>query len=195
MDWISIIAAPPRFLIYSVTFALSFLITLLRVLTSPLLRLGVYVVHLSLFPLRVLAKFENILSFFGTAVVVGLITGLILYFTSSFIFQVLQLTPEKSTQRRPPIRKRQQRGYKDFSGFRPRTTLHHWKPDNPKYLPETDSDHDSRSPGTGPSSPLKKEPDEYFASWKEEFDNMGEPKERGLLSTMILEEEDDISGH
>lgn len=135
-------------------------------------------------------KTQNICTFFGSAVVIGLVTGLILYFTSSFIFQLLQISPETSAQRRPLTRRRQKEKVKDIAGFRPWGTLHHWKPDSSKYL-ATEPDYDPRSSEKGAFSIKKREGDGYFTTWKDE--NKGESREGGLLSTMILEEDDNSS--
>lgn len=65
MDWISIITSlsyalyyPLYYALYSLVFLLSFLATLLRMLATPLLLFGGYLLHVSLFPFRVLEKFE-----------------------------------------------------------------------------------------------------------------------------------------
>jgi hypothetical protein len=123
--------------------------------------------------------------------VTGLVTALILYFTSSFIIQLLQLSPEKSPQPHPLTQRWQRKRFKGFDRFQRRTTLHNWKPDGPNYL-TTESDRDSDSPGEGPSSYMKDE-DTYYATWKDK--NRGESEEGDLRATMILEEEDGDSEH
>lgn len=121
---------------------------------------------------------------------IGLVTGLILYFTSSFIFQLLELSPEISAQHHPLTRRGHQKRPKGFAGFQPRSTLHNWKPDRLNYL-TAGSDRDFQSSVAGPSSTVKKDADGYYTTWKDEY--MGDSKERDLLSTMILEEDDDHS--
>ena len=131
---------------------------------------------------------QNICIFFGTAVVIGLVTGLVLYFTSSFIIQILQLSPEtslSSRRRRPSAGRGLQQRFNRFPRFQPRS-------ENVQKSDVLELD-DSQSSTRGISSSMKKKAaDGYYATWKDE--NRGEPKERGLLSTMILEEDDDNSG-
>lgn len=121
---------------------------------------------------------------------IGLVTGLILYFASSFIFQLLRISPETSAQHRPLSQRRQKEKVEDIAGFRPWSTQHHWKPDSSKYL-VTGSGRDYRSSEKGGPSTMKMEGHGYYTTWKDE--NRGESMERGLLSTTILEEDENSS--
>lgn len=132
---------------------------------------------------------QNICTFFGSAVVIGLATGLILYFTSRFIFQLLQLSPETSARRHPLIRRRQKGKAKEITGVRPWITQHHWKPDSSNYQ-DKGLGSGSQSSAVKASSSRGREAEGYYTTWKDE--RKGEP-EGGLLSTMILEEDNSSS--
>ncbi|KAL2217166.1 hypothetical protein M432DRAFT_641224 [Thermoascus aurantiacus ATCC 26904] len=82
--------------VYPLLFLISSLLSLLGTLLMPFLHMGRYVLHFSLLPFRVLAKFESLYIFFGVAVLIGIAAGLILHLISTFILRVLQLSSEVS---------------------------------------------------------------------------------------------------
>ncbi|QSZ30635.1 hypothetical protein DSL72_000193 [Monilinia vaccinii-corymbosi] len=70
----------------------SWLSAILRTTLAPLLHLGGSFVSTLLLPLRVLAKFEALIIFLGSAVLIGLITGSILRLSSSLLASLFKLT-------------------------------------------------------------------------------------------------------
>ncbi|KAI9646968.1 hypothetical protein NHQ30_004969 [Ciborinia camelliae] len=59
---------------------------------APLLHLGNSLISALLLPLKVLAKFETLIIFLGSAVLIGLITGSILHISSSVLASLFNLT-------------------------------------------------------------------------------------------------------
>ncbi|KAK9581178.1 hypothetical protein V6Z92_008266 [Aspergillus fumigatus] len=80
-------------LLYSIIYPLTFLAYcmygLLNLLVTPLWKLGLGIFNLALLPLRILARFEVVLLFFATALVIGLIVGTVVHLTSAFVIETL----------------------------------------------------------------------------------------------------------
>ncbi|PYI10806.1 hypothetical protein BO78DRAFT_393783 [Aspergillus sclerotiicarbonarius CBS 121057] len=79
MTWSSVLTTIFNGTLYALACLAGWGYGLLRVLVWPLLHLAHAVLLTILLPLRLLAKFEAILSFFGTAVLTGAILGLAIY--------------------------------------------------------------------------------------------------------------------
>ncbi|PBP17451.1 hypothetical protein BUE80_DR011787 [Diplocarpon rosae] len=58
---------------------------------APFQHLGNYILSALLLPLRLLAKFETLYIFLGTAAIIGLITGSVLHLSSSVLVSVFNL--------------------------------------------------------------------------------------------------------
>ncbi|PBP20538.1 hypothetical protein BUE80_DR008647 [Diplocarpon rosae] len=58
---------------------------------APVQHLGNYVFSASLLPLKLLAKFETLYIFLGTAAIIGLITGSVLHLSSSVLVSLFNL--------------------------------------------------------------------------------------------------------
>ncbi|PWY71586.1 hypothetical protein BO94DRAFT_628096 [Aspergillus sclerotioniger CBS 115572] len=89
MTWISVLTTIFNGTLYPLAFLAGWGYGLIRVLALPLLHLGHAVLHLALFPLRLFAKFEAILSFIGTAVLTGAVLGLAIYLITTCAIEML----------------------------------------------------------------------------------------------------------
>ncbi|KAI9677556.1 MAG: hypothetical protein M1817_006510 [Caeruleum heppii] len=72
---------------------------------APVLHLLHYAVHACLLPLRVLARFETLYIYLGVAVLIGLLTGSVLHFSTSLLISIsdLRSTPLEELDRRNPV--------------------------------------------------------------------------------------------
>ncbi|KAG2025988.1 hypothetical protein GB937_002131 [Aspergillus fischeri] len=89
MAWASAVATLLYSIIYPLTFLAYCVYGLLDLLVTPLWKLGLGVLNLALLPLRILAKFEAVLLFFATALIIGLILGTVVHLTSAFVIETL----------------------------------------------------------------------------------------------------------
>ncbi|PKX95854.1 uncharacterized protein P174DRAFT_503127 [Aspergillus novofumigatus IBT 16806] len=89
MAWASAVATLLYSIIYPLTFLAYCVYGLLNLLVTPLWKLGLGVLNLALLPLRILAKFEAVLLFFATALIIGLILGTVVHLTSAFVIETL----------------------------------------------------------------------------------------------------------
>ncbi|KAI9700441.1 MAG: hypothetical protein M1836_002456 [Candelina mexicana] len=63
----------------------------LIIILAPIVHLGHYVLYGLVMPLRILGKFETLYIFFGVAAVIGILTGSVLHLSSSFLVTALNL--------------------------------------------------------------------------------------------------------
>jgi hypothetical protein len=122
--------------------------------------------------------------------VIGLVTGVVLYFTSSFIIQLLNLAPEASSS--PRSRAFGGRALRKRFNRLPRIQSRSKTAQKFGDIASESDDESQLSTGGVSAAMKKKVADGYYAAWKDE--NRREPRKGGLLSTMILEEDDDSSG-
>ncbi|RAL60161.1 hypothetical protein DID88_000785 [Monilinia fructigena] len=78
MTWWSIMGSTFYYLSLPIALIFNWLLAILRTTLTPLPHLGNSLISAFLLPLKVLAKFETLIIFLGSAVLIGLITGLIL---------------------------------------------------------------------------------------------------------------------
>jgi len=90
--WLSMIGSTFYYLSLPITFIFSLLLAILETTLAPLLHLGSSLFSALLLPLRVLARFETLIIFLGSAILVGLITGSILHISSSMLASLFKLT-------------------------------------------------------------------------------------------------------
>ncbi|KAB8216733.1 hypothetical protein BDV33DRAFT_150728 [Aspergillus novoparasiticus] len=90
MSWISAISTVLQWiLLYPVTFLIYYGYRLLRLLATPLVKLGQLTLRCALLPFNLVLKFEAFLTFVLAAILTGVSLGLLLYYTSSFIVEIL----------------------------------------------------------------------------------------------------------
>ncbi|PLN83494.1 hypothetical protein BDW42DRAFT_164537 [Aspergillus taichungensis] len=101
MAWMTVVATALSFIaypsLYIITAAYSLLQLLVKalakvlvtLLVTPLLYLGNSILYLVLLPLRILAKFESIIIYLGVAIVMGMGSGFIVYYSSSTVVNLL----------------------------------------------------------------------------------------------------------
>ncbi|GFF40271.1 hypothetical protein IFM46972_06164 [Aspergillus udagawae] len=89
MAWATAVANLLYSIIYPLTFLAYCVYGLLNLLVAPLLKLGLGVLKLVLLPLRIITKFEAVLLFFATALIIGLILGTVVHLTSAFVIETL----------------------------------------------------------------------------------------------------------
>ncbi|KAE8309036.1 hypothetical protein BDV41DRAFT_460236 [Aspergillus transmontanensis] len=90
MSWISAISTVSQWiLLYPVTFLIYYGYRLLRLLATPLVKLGQLTLRCALLPFNLVLKFEAFLTFVLAAILTGVLLGLLLYYTSSFIVEIL----------------------------------------------------------------------------------------------------------
>ncbi|KAM3071993.1 hypothetical protein ACMFMG_008459 [Clarireedia jacksonii] len=117
MTWLSMIGGTLYYLLLPVYLIFNWLLALLGLALAPALHVGNALSSTLLLPLRILAKFEALFIFLGSALLVGLITGSILHLSSSVLISVLNLSPvaEESGRSAASVRSAQaqkQRGSK-----------------------------------------------------------------------------------
>lgn len=78
-------------ILFPIIWVVEHIVALLLIVLAPLYHLLQYTLHAASIPFRYLAKFETVYIFFGTAVLLGLLTGIILYATSHLLGPVLGL--------------------------------------------------------------------------------------------------------
>ena len=123
--------------------------------------------------------------FFGTATLIGLFAGFILYFTSNYIDELLQLVPTRLEGRQPSHRKRH--GVNIPAGLQPVA-----KPQKRETASlESHRDHGAQQLTTAFSSTEKL--DTFPADWVAK-DCGRRSSHAGLFSTTIIEEDDSGSG-
>lgn len=155
----------------------SLLLYMLSWLLAPLLLLGHIVVHISMLPIRLLAQFETFYIFFGVAIAVGVIFGVVLHLierSSVHLFGLDRPAPPReravrghsaSSYRAAREKKRLDEELRNVARSRPYTTE--------PVLGQGGKERDTRRPQMSPLSPPHAR------------------QRAGLLSTTILEEVDD----
>ncbi|CAI7654082.1 unnamed protein product [Penicillium glandicola] len=103
MGWASIVTYPLSLAFFLTIQLLSYLLSTLLFLASPVIYIGHVVLYLALLPLRILIIFEAFIYFMTGAVLVGATIGMILHFTGSTISQLLQIE-ESDEPRRPRVK-------------------------------------------------------------------------------------------
>ncbi|KAG9247873.1 hypothetical protein BJ878DRAFT_122024 [Calycina marina] len=76
---------------------------------APLLHLASYALSAALLPVKFLAKFETLYIYLGVAAVIGLLTGAILYVSSSILMSIFNLA--STTVKQTPDSAKAVRGY------------------------------------------------------------------------------------
>ncbi|KAA8572865.1 hypothetical protein EYC84_003434 [Monilinia fructicola] len=161
MAWLAMTRSTFYYLSLPIAFILSGLWAILRTTLAPLIHLGNSFISALLLPLKVLAKFETLIIFLGSAVLIGLLTGSILRISSSILASLFKLTlsPEETGRSVSSIRAAQ--------GEKKRNS----KPDLLKW--KVDPSVERR-----------------YSEWLEK-DGGRKKDEQGLLAQTIIEEEDD----
>ncbi|KAL2002525.1 hypothetical protein VTN02DRAFT_6612 [Thermoascus thermophilus] len=169
--------------VYPLYLLASGLLSLLGILFTPFARLGSYVLHLTLLPLRILALFEPLYIFLGTAMLIGITAGLVLHLMSVSIGRALRLSKASgvSGRRRHP---------KPLQDLKEAASLRPWKSSRYTNKPwSLDRDEARRSPGSSSANDPKTSSD-YYAEWTNSKDRKA-LADGGLFPSTILEEEDD----
>ncbi|ODM20391.1 hypothetical protein SI65_03444 [Aspergillus cristatus] len=174
MTWesvVGIILSILYLILYPLVYALWGILKLLQLLATPFASLGLSVLRLSLWPFKFLARFEVLFIYLAMAILIGAISGLVLYCTCTFTVDylpgfVLGSSRSLSLSKEHPKEK----------GRQPKTEL------------------SSRSLSDIPSYKYGTVSSDYYARW-------GDRKGTGPLSSTILEEEesdgdsDDTAGY
>ncbi|PWY82986.1 hypothetical protein BO70DRAFT_429044 [Aspergillus heteromorphus CBS 117.55] len=171
MTWVSVLKTILYVTLYPLIVLLGWGYGLLRaIVVFPLVRLGGWVLHVVLLPLRLLAKFEAILSFLAVAVLTGIVLGVVQYYVTRITVNTLHRWA----------------GYIWNTVFRRRR-----EPAQKSAGSSSPNDNDSRSSNESDYANGGDGCDESFSAW-----DMGHkpwlPKDKdvGLLSSTILEEEE-----
>ncbi|KAF7957575.1 hypothetical protein EAE96_003150 [Botrytis aclada] len=90
--WLSIMGSTFHYISLPIVVISNWLLAILRIALAPLLHLGNSLVSAMLLPLKVIAKFETIIIFLGSAIVIGLITSSLLRVSSSVLASLFKLT-------------------------------------------------------------------------------------------------------
>ncbi|KAF7875039.1 hypothetical protein EAF04_002211 [Stromatinia cepivora] len=159
--WLSMLASTSYYISLPITFIFGWLLAILRTAFAPLLHLGNSLISTLLLPLKVLAKFEALIIFLGSAIIIGLITGSVLRVSSSVLASLFKLTssPEDTGHSLVSIRATEEQKKRES-----KPDLLKWKVD--------------------PSVEKR-----YF-EWLEK-DGGRKKDEHGLLAQTIIEEDDD----
>ncbi|KAJ5519152.1 hypothetical protein N7453_001574 [Penicillium expansum] len=104
MGWVSILKYPLSLVLSLIIQLLSYFLSTLLFLASPVIYIGHVVLYLALLPLRILVILEAFIYFMTGAVLVGATIGMILHFTGSTISQFLQIE-ESDEPRRPRVKR------------------------------------------------------------------------------------------
>ncbi|KAK3169451.1 hypothetical protein OEA41_008834 [Lepraria neglecta] len=99
MDYLSVALTVLYYIAYPIFFVLSLLLSILAIVTAPLLYLGYYFLCGLWYPIHFLGKFETLYIFFGVAVLIGVLTGTSLHYASGFIISVLNLESQREEPR------------------------------------------------------------------------------------------------
>ncbi|KAL1964214.1 hypothetical protein VTN77DRAFT_7172 [Rasamsonia byssochlamydoides] len=178
------------YIIYPVILLATGLFSVVYVLLIPFVHLGHVILYLLLVPVRILEKFESLYIFLGVAVVIGVIAGLFLYLLDRSVKKVLQLAPSESKQQF------RQEGSKLLQDPAKIIHLHQWSRPRP-LIEDFSASVYPRSrekaffmAGPSASNDGDKRSSDLYAEWTSSKDK-SVLKDSELLSTTILEEEDD----
>ncbi|CAD6439667.1 5ffba10d-8892-4564-ab5b-a0dda35c9f7f [Sclerotinia trifoliorum] len=159
--WLSISTSTFYYISLPITFIFRWLLAILSTALAPLLHLGNSLISASLLPLKVLAKFEALIIFLGSAIFIGFITGSVLRISSNVLASLLKLTsnPEDTGHSLVSIRATEEQKKQET-----KPDLLKWKVD--------------------PSV------EKRYSEWLEK-DGGRKKDEHGLLAQTIIEEDDD----
>ncbi|KAI9818527.1 MAG: hypothetical protein M1827_000586 [Pycnora praestabilis] len=87
MDYLKTTLNVLYYLIYPILVLLGWM----SMIFAPVFYLGHYILHAFIVPIRLLAMFESLYIFLGTAAIVGILTGSILHFSSTLLASTLNL--------------------------------------------------------------------------------------------------------
>ncbi|RDW89384.1 hypothetical protein BP6252_01416 [Coleophoma cylindrospora] len=87
MSWLAVTAA----VLYYTFLPLTTLVRWILICLAPLIQLFHYFMAALMFPVHLLARFETLYIYLGIAAVIGLITGSILYFSSTVLISLFNL--------------------------------------------------------------------------------------------------------
>ncbi|KAJ9484528.1 hypothetical protein VN97_g8831 [Penicillium thymicola] len=144
MGWLSILKYPLLLILGLTTQLLSYLLSTLLFLASPVIYVGHVVLYLTLLPLRILIKLEAFIYFMTGAVLVGATIGMILHFTGSTISQFLQIEDSDEPQR-PRVKREllySEPQHPSFDYLEPQTEDHKFLPYS-TILEEEENSHES----------------------------------------------------
>lgn len=110
-------------ILFPVLWAIEHLVALLLFVLAPLYHLLRHALHAASIPFRFLAKFETVYIFFGTAVLLGLLTGVILYATSYLVGPILGLSKQADEPQRTAASYRADRADRKAREARTRTSM------------------------------------------------------------------------
>ncbi|KAL1959345.1 hypothetical protein VTO42DRAFT_2148 [Malbranchea cinnamomea] len=99
MSWATVFRAIGYYAVYPVVLVGPRVLSVLRVVSAPLVLVVIFLLHLCLQPLRILSNFESVYIFFGTATLIGIVAGCVLHFTLRYIYQLLDLDPSIQAER------------------------------------------------------------------------------------------------
>lgn len=157
---VSVIASAIQIILYPFALVLGWVLIAL----SPVWHLLRLTLHALRLPLRIIASFEPVYVYLGTAVVVGIIVGSMLHLTSTTLISAFDLRPsaddELKKPRRPAARSRDGRGAQPLKAHLPL---------------------DAARPNVV---------DSRFRPYGDRHELGRTPQKGGLLSQTILEEED-----
>lgn len=97
MTLLPAITAALYFTLYPAICLAHCMVAALQLFLSPFVDLALLVLHTALLPWRILAKFQALFEFLAIATLAGVIAGLVLHYTSTFLYRVLRLSSEPTT--------------------------------------------------------------------------------------------------
>ncbi|APA08119.1 hypothetical protein sscle_03g028890 [Sclerotinia sclerotiorum 1980 UF-70] len=159
--WLSILAKTFYYISLPITFIFRWLLAVLGIALAPLLHLGNSLISATLLPLKVLAKFEALIIFLGSAIFIGLITGSVLRISSNVLESLFKLTSNPEDTGHPLV---SIHATKEQKKQKTKPDLLKWKVD--------------------PSV------EKRYSEWLEK-DGGRKKDEHGLLAQTIIEEDDD----
>ncbi|RDL35115.1 Uncharacterized protein BP5553_07046 [Venustampulla echinocandica] len=158
MAWLSTIASISSYLLLPLTFIFKSLLIVL----APVIHLGSYFAAAALLPLKLLVKFETLYIYLGVAAIIGLITGSILYLSSSILVMVFDLNSAPADRNQSAASIRATKEQKELEGA--------WKSSLSKSGPDR----------------WRSKPTEW-----QDLDRGKRRDDTGLLGQTIIEEDDD----
>ncbi|KAI2818414.1 hypothetical protein CBS63078_1005 [Aspergillus niger] len=89
MTWVTVLTATFGAVLYALAYLASWIYGLFSVLASPLWILGHALLYVLLSPLRLLLKFEAILSYLTVAAIMGVVLGISIHYGSSVTVEAI----------------------------------------------------------------------------------------------------------
>ncbi|OJJ43763.1 hypothetical protein ASPZODRAFT_169064 [Penicilliopsis zonata CBS 506.65] len=178
MNWVETARVALSLVLSSIVLLVKYAFWFLRLCTVPFVRFGRGVLHLALLPLAFLVKFEAILTFVTVALLTGIVAGLVLHYLNVSVVKVLNISPGDHSLL---PRKRASRSRKI-------------KASSKNYA--THQSGDIWPPSARTMTGSLPTADDYLKEWSHQTDPRSYSKNKGLLASTILEEDEysEVSG-